>query len=110
MAPALAPVALQRTGASSALCTALYTVLHIWIPLMWGFGTHSISNGRAVSGGLAQASPTIVGVWAERGVPICPSSPTTPVPWATGGTDRVTTLLCPSQSGSQPHYLVPQLF
>ena len=34
----------------------------------------SISNGRAVSRGLAQVSLTTVGVWADRGVLICPSS------------------------------------
>ena len=67
-------------------------------------------NGGAASGGLAQASPTSVGVWADRSVPVCLSSPMTPVPWAAGGTGRVTTLLCPSQGGHQPHYLVLQLF
>ena len=40
----------------------------------------------------------------------CLSSPMTPVPWATGGTGRATTLLCPSQGGHLPRYLVPQLF
>ena len=110
MAPALAPVALQGTGALSTLCTAWYTVLRIWIPLTWEFGTCSISNRRAVSRGLAQASLTTVGVWADRSVLVCPSSPMTPVPWATGGTGKATTLLCPSQSSHQPCYLVSQLF
>ena len=62
------------------------------------------------SSGLAQASPTIVGAWTGRSVPVCLSSPTTPGPWAIGGTSRVTTLLCPSQSSHQLSYLVPQLF
>ena len=105
MAPALTPEALPGT-----LCTTLYTGLHILIPLMEGFGMGFIDNGGAASRGLAQASLTIVGVWADRSVPVCPSSPTTPVPWAAGDTGRVTTLLCPSQGSHQPRNLVPQLF
>ena len=66
-----------------------------------------LQHGGAVSGGLAQASPTIVGVWADRSVSVCPSSPMTPVPWATGGTGRVTALLCPSQGSHQSCNLVP---
>ena len=77
---------------------------------MWGFGTSFIDLGRAASGGLAKASLTIVGVGADRSVPVCLSPATTPVSWATGSTSRVTTLFCPSQGGHQPHYLVPQLF
>ena len=110
MVPALTPEALQGTGALGTLCTTLYTGLHILIPPMWGFSTGFINNGGATSRGLAQASPAILGVWADRSVPVCPSSPMTPVPWASGGTGRVTTLLCPSQGGHQPRYLVPQLF
>ena len=105
MAPALTPEALPGT-----LCTTLYTGLHILISPVWGFGTGFITNRGAASGGLAQASATIVGGWADRSVPVCPSSPTTPVPWATGGTGRATTLLCPSQGSHQPCYLVYQLF
>ena len=104
MAPALTPEALPGT-----LCTTLYTGLHISIPLARGFGTGFIDNGGAASRGLAQASPTIVGVRADRSVPVCLSPPTTPVPWATGGTGRATALFCPSQGGHQPCYLVPQL-
>ena len=78
---------------------------------MSGFNTCPVGNQRAADGsGLAQASLTIVGAWADRSVPVCLSSPMTPVPWAIGGTNRVTTLLCPSQSSHQPSYLVPQLF
>ena len=84
MAPALTPEALQGTGASGTLCTTLYTGLCILISPMWGFGTGFINNGGATSRGLAQASPTIVGVWADRSVPVCLSSPMTPVPWTTG--------------------------
>ena len=51
---------------------------------MWGVSTGFIDNGGAASRGLAQASLTIVGVRADRSVPVCLSSPTTPVPWATG--------------------------
>ena len=102
MAPALTPKALLGT-----LCTTLYTGLCILISLTWGVGTGFIDHGGAASGGLAQASPTIVGVRADRSVPVCPSSPTTPVPWATGGTGRATALFCPSQGGHQPCYLVP---
>ena len=105
MAPALTPEALPGT-----LCTTLYTGLHVLISLTWGFGTSFVDHGGAASRGLAQASLTIVGVRADRSVPVCPSSPTTPVPGATWGTSRVTALFCPIQSGHQPHYLVPQLF
>ena len=90
MAPALTPEVLLGT-----LCTTLYTGLHILIPLTWGFGTSFIDHRGAVSRGLAQASLTIVGVRVDRSVPVCPSSPMTPVPWATGGTSRVTTLVVP---------------
>ena len=105
MAPALTPKALLGT-----LCTTLYTGLHILISLMWQFGTSFVDHGGAASGGLAQASLTIVGVRADRSVPVHPSPPMTPVPWATGGTGRVTALFCPSQGSHQPCYLVPQLF
>ena len=97
MAPALTPITLERTGASVTLHTTLYAGLHILISLAWGFGTGFVDNRGAASGGLAQASLTIVGVWADRSVPVRPSSPMTPVPWAAGGTGRVGALLCPSQ-------------
>ena len=97
MAPALASIALKRTGASGTLHTTLYAGLHGLVSLVWGFGTEFVNNRGAVSGGLAQASLTIVGVWADRSLPVCPSSPMTPVPWAAGGTGRVSALLCPSQ-------------
>ena len=105
MAPALTSKALLGT-----LCTTLHAGLHILISPMWGFGTSFVDHGGAASRGLAQASLTIVGVRMGRSVPVCPSSPPTPVPWATGGTGRVTALFCPSQGGHQPCYLVPQLF
>ena len=55
-----------------------------------------VGNRRAVDGsGLAQASLTIVGAWADRSVPVCPSSPMTLVPWAIGSTSRVTTPVLP---------------
>ena len=106
MAPALTPITLERTGASGTLCTTLYAGLHILIPLAQAFGT-GFDDGGAASEGLAQASPTIVGVWADRSLPVCPSSPTTPVPWAAGGTGRASALLCPSQGSHQSHNLVP---
>ena len=106
MAPALTYITLERAGTSSTLHTTLYAGLHILFPLVWGFGT-GFDNGGAVSRGLAQASPTIVGVWVDRSVPVCPSSPPTPVPWAAGGTGRVSALLCPSQGSHQPLNLVP---
>ena len=61
MAPALTPITLERTGASDTLHTTLYAGLRILIPLVWGFSTEFDDRG-AVSGGLAQASQTIVGV------------------------------------------------
>ena len=107
MAPALTPVTLQGTGALGTLHTTLYTGLHILVSPMWGFGTCFIYHGGAVSGGLAQASLTIVGVGVDRSVSVCPSSPMTPVPWAAGGTGRLTALLCPSSGSHQPCNLVP---
>ena len=107
VAPALTPIALERTGASGTLHTTLYAGLHVLISPAWGFGTGFVDNGGAASRGLAQASPTIVVVWADRSVPICPSSPTTPVPWTAGGTGRASALLCPSQGSHQSRYLVP---
>ena len=78
---------------------------------MWGFNASPIGDGGAVDGSsLAQASLTIVGAWMDKSVPVCSSSPMTPVPRAIGSTSRVTTLLCPCQSSHQPGYLVPQLF
>ena len=106
MAPALTPITLERAGASGTLCAALYVSLCVLIPLVWGFST-TFYNGGAAGGGLAQASPTIVGVWANRSLPAHPSSPMTPVPWAAGGTSRACTLFCPGQGSHQPHYLVP---
>ena len=100
MAPALTPEALLGT-----LCTTLYTGLHVLSSLTWGFGT-SFDHGGAVSGGLAQASLTIVGVRADRSVPVCPSPPMTPVPWASWGTSRATALFCPSQGSHQLHNLI----
>ena len=105
MALAMTPEALPGT-----LCTTLYTGLPVLISLTWGFSTSFIDQGGAASRGLAQASLTIVGVRMDRGVSVCPSPPTTPVPWATWGTSRATTLFCPSQGGNQPRYLDPQLF
>ena len=106
--PTLTPEALQGVEASSTLCTTLYTALCMLISLTWGFDTCPIGKWRAVSrSGLTQASLTIVGVWAGRSGSVYLSSPTTSVPWATGGTSRATTLLCPSQSSHQPSYLVP---
>ena len=106
MAPALTSIALERAGAAGTLCTTLYAGLHILISLVWGFGTGFDDRG-ATSRGLAQASLTIVGVWVDRSVPVCPSSPMTPVPWAAGGTGRASALLCPSQGSHQSHNLVP---
>ena len=80
MVPALTPIALERTGALGTLHTTLYAGLHVLISLCGDLGTGFVDNRGAVSGGLAQASLTIVGVWADRSVPICLSSPTTPVP------------------------------
>ena len=80
MATALTPEALPGT-----LCTTLYTGLCVLISLAWGFCT-SFDHRGAVSGGLAQASLTIVGVRVDRSVPVHPSSPMTPVPWAAWGT------------------------
>ena len=96
MAPGLTPEALLGT---------LYTGLHVLSSLMWGFGI-SFDHRGAASGGLAQASPTIVGVRADRSVPVCPSPPTTPVPWATWGPSRATALFCPSQGSHQPCNLI----
>ena len=107
MAPALTPIAMQGTGASGTLHTTLYAGLHVLISPAWGFGTGFVDNRGAASRGLAQASLTIVGVWSDRSVPVCLSSPMTPVPWATGGTGRVTALLCPSQGSHQSCNLVP---
>ena len=105
MAPALTSKELPGT-----LCTTLHAGLHILISPTWGFDTSFVDHRGAASGGLAQASPTIVGVRMGRSVPVCLSSPKTPVPWATGDTDRVTALFCSSQGSHQPCYLVPQLF
>ena len=85
MAPALTPITLERAGASGTLRATLYISLHVLVPLAWEFGT-GFYNGEAMGGGLAQASPTIVGVWADRSLPVHPSSPMTPVPWAAGST------------------------
>ena len=105
MAPALTPEALPGT-----LCTTLYTGLHVLISLTRGFGTSFVDHGGNVSRGLAQTSPTIVGVRVDRSVPVHPSPPTTPVHWATGGTSRVTALFCPGQGSHQPWYMVPNSF
>ena len=111
MTPTLASKTLQRVGVSVTLCTTLYMVLHSHVSLTWGFNAFPVGDWGAVDGsGLAQASPTIVGAWTDRSVPVHSSSPTTPVPRAIGSTSRVTTLLCPGQSSHQPGYLVPQLF
>ena len=106
MAPALTPITLERAGASGTLCVTVHISQCVLVPLAWGFGTR-FYNGGAVSGGLAQACPTIVGVWANRSLPVCPSPPMTPVPWAAGGTSRACTLFCPGQGSHQPCYLVP---
>ena len=105
MAPALTSKTLLGT-----LCTTLHTGLHILISPTWQFGSSFVDHRGAASRGLAQASLTIVGVRMDRSVPVCPSSPPTPLPWATGGTCRATALLCPSQGGHQPCYLVPSSF
>ena len=110
MAPALTAIALKRTGALGTLHTTLYVGLHVLISLAWGFSTGFVDNGGAASRGLAQASLTIVGVWADRNVPTCLSSPMNPVPWAVGGTGRAGALLCPSHGSHQSCNLVPQLF
>ena len=68
MAPVLTPITLERAGASGTLCATLYVCLHTLVPLSWGFGTGFYNRG-AMGGGLAQASPTIVGVWANRSLP-----------------------------------------
>ena len=83
MAPALTPITLERAGASGTLCAALYISLCVLVPIVWGFGTR-FYNGGAAGRGLAQASPTIVGVWVNRSLPVRPSSPMTPVPWLLG--------------------------
>ena len=96
MAPALTPITLEKAGTPGTLQATLCAGLHIYVPLAWGFGT-GFNNGGAMGGGLAQASPTIVEVWVDRSVPVRPSSPMTPVPWAARGTGRACALLCPSQ-------------
>ena len=71
MAQALTPITLERAGAPGTLCATLYISLRVLVPLAWGFGTR-FYNGGAVGGGLAQASPTIVGVWVGVCLSILP--------------------------------------
>ena len=110
VAPALAPVALQELELR-APCVPPCT-------LFCAFGFPLCGDAAPV---LLVMEELQVEVWPRPVQPlwefgqtevflVCPSSPMTPVPWATGGTGRVTTLLCPNQSGQQPCYLVPQLF
>ena len=52
---------------------------------MWGFNAFHVGDqGDADGSGLAQASLTIVGAWMDRSVPVCSSSPMTPVPGLLG--------------------------
>ena len=59
----------------------MYHPVHHSVPVGFpymGIQCLPIGNRRAVDGsGLAQASLTIVGAWADRSVSVCPSSPMT---------------------------------